>query len=947
MQNRQGCCTTTNTNPTPRCFSGCNCCCCCCCPGTNSSQDRSHNAQDGGQQQNQQSSRRKQRPLLIRYIFVRLPAVFTGGLNWDKSSKVWINLCHIFIWIILVVLPYTLCMTLQKIPQTRDIAHSMVSLGGQGYPLSPHIVGNMTSLDVLTAQRLTARSNFTQSASESALFSSSSAMVTSSSEEEESRIRKRQIVAVIYACIVALMFIVVKGILYFVHWKLDLIALDALAENNAKSGDKKKKKPNGTNLAMRMAQMNSQQPQPQRPQPTSSNPPVMVNHHVLRSFSPLSESSMVNESSASSYTTGGGGDNYSIGEDENLSVFTPVIMPEISSESTKLNAPLPQSSSSSSSAIKPLPPFQLSVPADKSSSSSSGGNESHVSIKSSKISLAALTEDTGKGHGKKKGKRKEGRKKHGKHEANEECEDEDPFSAMNDEQGKKKPPLPPAIFAESENDGNLSDDSFSGVPPEREEQYSLLSKKEIEEESEQYSLLNGNRDDQFSLLDEKDVSEAKRDESEDTDDDYEDGRDEKDVRTFVDENGEVMYYSFSAPSAGSSKVQEGLLSPIGPVPASPVKAKPTGQGSKQYNKQSHRRRKEGEDKRRKRTKRRDEDEGEDEHNSGSSNTGNNNANNGDDAGKSAAEKAEQERNDEEIARALWEQQLNPRVQVPVIKRYISRETLVKLFDRDENLFVVVVTTILAAGLAFCSYLTEENFRGFSRFWFWVVVAGAQYCLLKAPQPDSFTPSVEGGLTVTYTRSVYLILATVLILLMEELSGSDGEADEVEEIIMYGWRFDIRAIASNFKSVIVYCILVSPVLYVFSMLPQIDTLLFYFFEQVNILVFGASGSPNFISVLFEFVRSLFSASVVGILSVIGARVPVVRSVAVGAAMAFSFFNSRVVNNIKALIPTFRQFTFKGHRFSFWIETEDGRRIRAQDNPQVDYNALCSAYPPRSK
>lgn len=850
--------------------------------------------------------------------------MFTGGLNWDKSSGIWVNLCHLFFWIILVVLPYTLCMTLQKIPQTKDIALSVTTQNGYGHSHFTHAIGNKSMLGAVPTRNFTTLSNTTQSTSESILLqssSSSSLLLTSSSEDYMSRESKRQTVAVIYACIIALIFIVVKGILYFVHWKLDLIALDALAENNANNADKKKKKISGSNLAMRMSQLSQQQQreqQQQQSQATNSSSPIMVNHHVLRSFSPPSESSTVNESSSSSYTTGCGGDNYSLGDDENFSVFTPVLVPEVSSESTKTTSHPSQSqqllSSSPPQPSKPLPSFQLSVP-DKSSSSSSGGNESLVSIKSSKISLAGLTEDTGKGHGKKRGKKKEGKKKQNKHETNEEFEDDDLLVQRNE----KKPPLPPSIFMESEKARNFSDDSFSSINSSCEEQ-SLLNMKE--------------KDDQ-SLINENDFNDVKTEETDDTDDDYEDRRDEKDVRTFVDENGEVMCYSFSAQSSGSSKIQEELLSPIGPVPAPPVKAKPTGQSSKQHKKQNHKKRQEGEDKRKKKPKKRD-DEGANEH---SSNAG--------DSTMSAAEKAEQERNDEEIARALWEQQLNPRVEVPVIKRYISRETLLKLFDRDENLFVVIVTTILAAGLAFCSYLTEENFTGFSRFWFWVVVAGAQYCLLKAPQPDSFTPSVEGGLTVTYTRSAYLILSTVLILLMDELAGSPEDPEDVQEIILYGWRLDLRVIASDFKNIIVYVILISPVLYVFSMLPQIDTLLFYLFEQINILVFGASGSPNFISVLFEFVRSLFAVSFVSLLCIVGARVTVVRSVAAGAAMAFSFFNSRVVNNIKALVPTFRQFTFKGHRFSFWIETEDGRRIRAQDNPQVDYNALCSAYPPRSK
>lgn len=995
MQNR-------HSSLTSRCFSrdgNCDCCCCCCCcyrgPGRQRDRRQQGNSPDGQPQRNEP---RKQRSLLTRYIFVRLPAVFTGGLNWDKGSSVWINLCHIFIWAILVVLPYTLCVILLKISQAKDIVLNMAAAAVAASAASAQGARNVTLLMAMaTGMGEETPFNYAPVGGESSSFyagphsasshtllsSSSSSSAQASSEVGDPRTSTRQTIAVIYGCLIAVMFMAIKGVLYFVHWKLDLIALDALAENNAKNRNKKKKK-GAANRALSVRV--PLQPQPLASQPSSSNGPITVNHHVLRSISPCSESSVVNESSASSYA---GGDSHSVShnsfdDEDNSSAFTPVLAP------TK---PVPASSSSSSTAVatttvthvpvptasstrstintsktsqqqqQPMPLFQLSIP-DKSSQSSSGCNDGHISARSSKISLASFDSvgdgaTTGKGRGKKRGKRGDGRRRQSRSEINEDLTtaatdfgDEEPFIPKPDSRKntKKTPPLPPSIFSGSEN-GRGEEGGEEGFS---DRSYSSVSGSSSNTSTSTTYSETGSCD-----------SDLKKAAGNDVDDDsnYEDGRDERDVRTFVDENGEVMYYSFSSPaiapttavvgvapaggnnsnsniSSSSSKVQEALLSQIGPAPLSPVKVKTSqvsaGQQHKQnaHKKHHHRGR-----------KRDSTSEAEDSNATATTTTTTTTTGTGTGT-TTAAEitKAEQERNDEEIARALWEQQLNPRVRVPLIKRYVSRETLVKLFDRDENAFVVIVTVILAAGLAFCSYLTEENFTGFSRFWFWVVVAGAQYCLLKAPQPDSFTPSVEGGLTVTYTRSAYLILATLLILLTRELAAGPGGG--VQEFVLYGLRFDMRAIARGLNDVTVYCILISPVFYVFSMLPQIDTLLYYVFEQVNILVFGASGSPSFAAALFEFVRSLFSVSVVAVLCAAAVDVPVLRSLAAAVAVALSFLNSRVINSLKALIPTFRQFTFEGHRFSFWIETEDGRRIRAQDNPQLDYNALCSAYPPMS-
>ena len=66
--------------------------------------------------------------------------------------------------------------------------------------------------------------------------------------------------------------------------------------------------------------------------------------------------------------------------------------------------------------------------------------------------------------------------------------------------------------------------------------------------------------------------------------------------------------------------------------------------------------------------------------------------------------------------------------------------------------------ILAAGSAYTAFLADAYYPPGLKVLFWFIVAGAQYSLIKAPVPDSFTPTGEGGTLSSFSRAFYLVVS---------------------------------------------------------------------------------------------------------------------------------------------------------------------------------------------
>ena len=232
-------------------------------------------------------------------------------------------------------------------------------------------------------------------------------------------------------------------------------------------------------------------------------------------------------------------------------------------------------------------------------------------------------------------------------------------------------------------------------------------------------------------------------------------------------------------------------------------------------------------------------------------------------------------------------------------------------DRDESWVAGLGAVVLAGGSAYLAFLADRHYGAGTRAVFWFVVAGAQYALLKAPVPDSFTPTGEGGALSAMTRAFYLCLscgAILLLSLFDDVRFTDqlplDPDSDAEYLYLRMWSIVInkRHLLATLRRAAALQILFHPLLFVLSVMPRMDTMLFYLLEQVNIIVFGAWGAANIESALCEFVRSAFACSAVAALAVVAHRAPVLRSLAVAVAVALAFFNSRVVADPHVLWPT---------------------------------------------
>eukprot|EP00727_Mastigamoeba_balamuthi_P001880 m51a1_g1169 hypothetical protein (1249) ;mRNA; f:366881-373551 len=231
---------------------------------------------------------------------------------------------------------------------------------------------------------------------------------------------------------------------------------------------------------------------------------------------------------------------------------------------------------------------------------------------------------------------------------------------------------------------------------------------------------------------------------------------------------------------------------------------------------------------------------------------------------------------------------------------ISRETLLLLFDRNETLLELA---------AFC---VLDYFSGFGYFWLFLIIASAQYNLIRAPHPDSAIRALDDdSFFASGTRAFYFCL----------------------RVELWGVVIHEEKLVSSCFSTILTMFKFMPLLYVFGLMPHIDTFLFCVVEQINIFVFGGSGAPNIPGVTFEFCRNVFVCSIVCAAAINAPNDKFVKAVWIALSVSLSYLNSRIVNNPLALWDTFANLNIN---LAFW-------RTRRSLIPNEETHETLSTYP----
>uniref|UniRef100_A0A8C8VLU9 Pecanex-like protein n=1 Tax=Pelusios castaneus TaxID=367368 RepID=A0A8C8VLU9_9SAUR len=214
----------------------------------------------------------------------------------------------------------------------------------------------------------------------------------------------------------------------------------------------------------------------------------------------------------------------------------------------------------------------------------------------------------------------------------------------------------------------------------------------------------------------------------------------------------------------------------------------------------------------------------------------------------------------------------------------DRLALLALLDRNrrvmENIFVVSLGSLVA----FLGYLLllQGFFRDIWVFQFCLVIASCQYSLLKSVQPDAASPMHGHNWIIAYSRPVYFCVACVLIWVLDLCARAGGVTDLTLPFVLSFAVFTL-------------CF---PAIFLFGLLPQVNTCLMYLLEQVDMHIFGGTAATSPLTALFSLLRSLLvTALLYGFcLGAIKApwgnqHVPVLFSVFCGLLVALTYHLSR--------------------------------------------------------
>uniref|UniRef100_A0A3Q1J3L2 Pecanex-like protein n=1 Tax=Anabas testudineus TaxID=64144 RepID=A0A3Q1J3L2_ANATE len=226
----------------------------------------------------------------------------------------------------------------------------------------------------------------------------------------------------------------------------------------------------------------------------------------------------------------------------------------------------------------------------------------------------------------------------------------------------------------------------------------------------------------------------------------------------------------------------------------------------------------------------------------------------------------------------------------------DRLALLALLDRNRRVGENVFAVVLASLVAFLGFLLllQGFFRDIWVFQFCLVIASCQYSLLKSVQPDAASPMHGHNWIIVYSRPVYFCLCCVMIWIFD-LSGRSGS---LQPFSLYGVTFFSAHFLLSVRDMLTVFALCFPVIFLFGLLPQVNTFVMCLLEQIDMHIFGGTATTSPLSSLFSLIRSVLVAALLyGLcLGAINApwgdaHVPVLFSVFCGLLLALSYHLSR--------------------------------------------------------
>ena len=190
----------------------------------------------------------------------------------------------------------------------------------------------------------------------------------------------------------------------------------------------------------------------------------------------------------------------------------------------------------------------------------------------------------------------------------------------------------------------------------------------------------------------------------------------------------------------------------------------------------------------------------------------------------------------------------------------TRNELEQWFDRPFNLADVIVAPIVTAACGFVAYYNGSKVGDLVKACFVLSCASAQFSLLRAPNPDSFSTTIQDP-TAPYSRAYHFLVFQLLFWISHLLVNSAGN-DQI--ITMFDMRISYRQLVSYFNYVVKVLIVAFPIFNALGILGGLKTAICGEFELIQRIFLGTSGClTSAASILTLIINVIVFMSLVGV------------------------------------------------------------------------------------
>lgn len=192
-----------------------------------------------------------------------------------------------------------------------------------------------------------------------------------------------------------------------------------------------------------------------------------------------------------------------------------------------------------------------------------------------------------------------------------------------------------------------------------------------------------------------------------------------------------------------------------------------------------------------------------------------------------------------------------------LKISMDRLQLLALFDRDNNWIQVILAIILATLVSILGSIVLHKgfYDDMFAFIFCFVIAGCQYSLLKSVQPDAASPVHGFNKTVAYSRPIYFCLCSGLLLICHHLADEQYGIPDMKKIL--GFPLHPQEFFRTIQYIFSIILLLFPIFFSLGLFPQINTFLMYFFEQIDMHIFGGNAVNGLLSSFISIFKSILA------------------------------------------------------------------------------------------